>query len=263
MKTGEVNAAIRRHYKTDEYAVMFEVGNKTGASVRRHADAVVMNLWPSRGLLIEGIEVKVTRSDWRREIENPEKAELISQYCDKWWIIAPEGIVQEHEVPALWGWMTASDKGLRVRKAAPQKSHSEITPLDRGFVAAMLRRASSADADMIAAMVEKRVAEREGKISEIVAQQVNERTRAFAKIEEKAKALKEAGLDLNGWEDASTIISYYELGRRLRHKLSVANLNYILGQLDSSSSAIREVIEIFNGESKMDASISSHVGGVQ
>jgi hypothetical protein len=74
LKTSDINAALRRFYKTTEYALMFEVADSTGANSHRRADAVAMNLWPSRGLYIEGIEVKVSRSDWRKELDTPSKS---------------------------------------------------------------------------------------------------------------------------------------------------------------------------------------------
>ena len=33
----------------------------------RYADAIAMNLWPSRGLAVHGFEIKISRGDWQRE----------------------------------------------------------------------------------------------------------------------------------------------------------------------------------------------------
>jgi len=232
MKTSDVNAALRRYYPINEYALMFEVGDATGSRVTRHADAVVMNLWPSRGLLIEGIEVKVSRSDWTRELKNPEKAEAIAQYCDKWWIVAPAGIVQEHEVPALWGYMVVNDKGaLRVIKPAPKKDAHEVSALNRSFVAAMLRRASEADAAVVNKLVSQGIAKAQEDIQKRVDSEVERRTRTFAATEEKLAKLKEAGLDLFGrWDTAEDILRAYKLGKSLRDNYAISGLK---GKADS------------------------------
>lgn len=228
MKTHEVNAAIRRAYPSTEYAVMFEVGNATGSRVTRHADAVVMNLWPSRGLLIEGIEVKVSRSDWTREIKNPEKAEAISKYCDKWWIIAPEGIVHEHEVPALWGYKKVNAKGALVTvKDAPKKDKEELHPLDRGFVSAMLRRASEADSRVVDKLVATQVAKERASIKDQVDREVARQAGVYAKVEERLAKLKEMGLHLDGhWSDVHEIMRAYKLGKSLRDSYELSGLNH-------------------------------------
>lgn len=215
MKTSDVKAAMKAYYKSNEYALMWEVSNATGYQSRRHADAVVMNLWPSRGLLVEGFEIKVSRSDWRRELDNPEKAEAVAKYCDLWWVIAPKGIVHEHEVPAMWGFKEVSEKGtIRTVKQAPRK---DIVPLDRGFVAAMLRRASEADANMVQALVDRQLhAERE-KINAQIEKGIARRTQTFEKLESKLEALKAEGLDLlNMWEGSEDVVACYKLGKSLR-----------------------------------------------
>lgn len=250
MKTHEVNAALRRYYPTAEYALMFEVGNTTGAGVSRHADAVAMNLWPSRGLLIEGIEVKVSRSDWLREIKNPEKAEAIAQYCDKWWIVAPEGIVQTQEIPALWGYMSVNDKGaIRVVKQAPQKSKDEVSALNRGFVAAMLRRASEADAAVVEKLVSQGVAKRLANMQAEIDKEVERRSRVHGAVEERLAKLKEAGLYLEGhWTDVDEIVRSYKLGKSLRMGYAIGGLKHKADDLIKVAETLRDVHEALFAE---------------
>lgn len=91
MKAHEVIEALRNLYPAQSYALLEQVGDGTGWSTHRHADAVVMSLWPSRGLTLTGIEVKVAKMDWKRELAQPEKAEAVASYCDFWMIAAPSG----------------------------------------------------------------------------------------------------------------------------------------------------------------------------
>jgi hypothetical protein len=82
------------------------VGNGTGQTqkVRRWADMVVMETWPSRGLTIHGLEIKTDRRDWQRELAQPDKAAEMARFCDCWSIAAPKGVVLEGEIPDGWGW---------------------------------------------------------------------------------------------------------------------------------------------------------------
>jgi hypothetical protein len=99
-----------------------------------------MNLWPSRGLMIRGFEVKISRSDLRREAARPEKAEEIAAFCDEWWLVTPPGLVQNVplELPPAWGLLEAQGRGLHVVRPA---TATEAEPLNRRFLAAILRQA--------------------------------------------------------------------------------------------------------------------------
>lgn len=129
-------------HPSPEWACFPEVANGTGSNVRRHADALAMSLWPSRGLIVRGFEIKVSRHDYRREAADPMKAETIARYCDEWWIVAPDGLIREPEteLPPAWGLMVPATKGsgLRVVKRAER---TDAEPPTRSFIAAVLRAA--------------------------------------------------------------------------------------------------------------------------
>jgi hypothetical protein len=62
---------LRRRYNDSlRYAIFFEVANGTGTHRRRTIDALVMELWPSDGLNLHALEIKVSRQDWLRELDN-------------------------------------------------------------------------------------------------------------------------------------------------------------------------------------------------
>jgi hypothetical protein len=131
---------LREKYPPDAYALLTEVGNSTGFGCRRHCDALVMSLWPSRGLEIIGIEVKVRRSDWLKELSMPEKAEEIARYCDRWYLaVGDENIVQEGELPRGWGLIVPKVGGTLRIKAEAKLTEPEPQP-DRAFLAAILRQ---------------------------------------------------------------------------------------------------------------------------
>ena len=98
-----------------------------------------MSLWPSRGLEMHGFEVKVSRSDWIKELRTPDKAEAVYRYCDHWWIVAGGvDIVAPGELPPTWGMIVADKGKLVVRVAAPKLEPVGYTA---DFLAAVLRRA--------------------------------------------------------------------------------------------------------------------------
>lgn len=105
----EVLGLLERYYAkpgnggSGEYAFMRQVRNAAGFDANRTFDAVVVGLWPSRGHDIHVLEVKVSRSDWQRELAKPEKAEDAAKVADRFSVVAPRGIVDLAEVPATWG----------------------------------------------------------------------------------------------------------------------------------------------------------------
>jgi hypothetical protein len=135
---------LQARYPAPAYALFPEVRNATGFSASRSADAIAMGLYPSRGLVLEGFELKVSRSDWLRELRRPEKAETIMRYCDRIWLVAAtKDMVPPEELPAAWGLMVPQGGALRIRKQAPDRPASERRELDRAFLASLLRNAHS------------------------------------------------------------------------------------------------------------------------
>lgn len=145
LNTAELNTLLAARYPAGEFAFFREVANATGSHCRRHADAIAISLWPSRGLYITGIEVKASRADWVKELRNPAKAEEIAKYCDYWYLVVGEkNIVQPGELPPTWGLMAPVAGKLKVITEAPK-----LQPIaaDIFFVAALARAASEQNVD--------------------------------------------------------------------------------------------------------------------
>lgn len=139
VNAGDVREALRLRYAAPAFALFEEVGNGTGANCRRHADAVAVGLWPSRGLDIEGIEIKVSRTDWLSELAKPQKADEIAKFCDRWWLAVGDAeIVKPGELPSNWGLLVLSGAKMVCKVEAPKL---EPQGAARGFIAALLRRA--------------------------------------------------------------------------------------------------------------------------
>ncbi|AUN31969.1 hypothetical protein [Niveispirillum cyanobacteriorum] len=180
----DIRAAIRRTYPESEYALGWEVAAATGHNARRHLDCVCMSLWPSRGLTLHGLEIKVSRADWRRELKEPAKAEELARYLDLFSIVAPAGVVPVDELPTAWGLIELKGDKLFTRK---QPMQTPAAPLDRTFMAAMVRAAARPmDKDSLASLLNK------------ARQDAQEAERANTERAVQA-ARSEAGYELREW----------------------------------------------------------------
>lgn len=133
--------ALRAQYPLPHYALLYEVASGMGKTLNGYADAIAMSLFPSRGLDIEGFEIKTDRRDWLRELKDPDKAEHVAKFCHRWWLVtSDEEIAKPEEVPAGWG-LYVLNKNDRLDVAKRPKKLKAVHP-DRPFIGAMLRRAN-------------------------------------------------------------------------------------------------------------------------
>lgn len=151
-KTANLITLLAEHYPGPNYAFLPEFRGGTGFDRTSSADAIAMHLWPSQGLELIGFELKTSRSDWLRELKQPNKADPIKQFCDRWYLVTDDPEIVRHwslepensEVPADWGYMTLDHSSypykLKARKEAPKL---EPKPIDRLFLASLMRRAST------------------------------------------------------------------------------------------------------------------------
>lgn len=148
MSTQALRAALRKRCPAPGWALLEEVRESVGHGSKRSADAIAMTTWESRGLELHGFELKASRADWLRELASPEKCEPITRFCDRWWIVASDAsIVLDGELPPAWGLLVLRGKVLQTVTEAPKR---EAVPApDRGFLAALLRRATEQFATMV------------------------------------------------------------------------------------------------------------------
>lgn len=195
---------IRARYAGDQWAVMFEVRNTAGFAADRSADAIAMNMWPSKGLALHGFEIKVSRSDWLRELKQPRKAEAFEHFCDYWWIVAPRGVVNVNELPTNWGLYEDYGDSLKVVVKATQNGKPE--PLSRGFIAAMFRRVTQADEGEVERRVAEGVAEAKEQREARFEAEVKRRTRDVDTLREKIATIERvSGININGWTNNEAI----------------------------------------------------------
>lgn len=214
--------------------------HSTGTKERR-CDAIAMNLWPSRGQTLIGLELKQSRSDFLREIRDPAKAEMFASILDEWWIVTTNGIVNDaSEIPETWGWLEETKTGgkLRVKQKAKRKTGAERRDPPRSIFASMVRRAQEG-----ASRTDLRLAEQKG-LDEGLRQgqranrerheirvRDSEITALKRELEAYREAIKEAGMSFESW-------AYPSIGRavKLIHDVGTPRL---IGQITRMGDDLR------------------------
>lgn len=129
MTTQELNEALHAHFiRPDDQISQTGAGavylnEVTAPGSNRRADAVHIGLWASRSAgRIDVCELKTSKADFRRELDNPEKAEAWWPYCNAFWIVAPStDIVPPEDLPDGWGLMVPGARGRRFRTVVQPK----------------------------------------------------------------------------------------------------------------------------------------------
>lgn len=168
--------AALRHGDAQKYACFpeFRVGTSYGKHAEGRIDLWVLSLWPSSNYTRYSYEVKVTRSDFTKDLESPMKQRPALMHSDYFYYVVPcdfrnkdakriatraeiptwAGLIEvrrktEDEVGRLSHRLLPSDSPwrhyeLRIAHPAPQRYGEPPTP---GFLASLARRVQRAEHD--------------------------------------------------------------------------------------------------------------------
>lgn len=233
--SAEITNALLKRCQAPEWATFFEVPNGTGASVRRYADAVAMNLFPSRGLLLHGFEFKKFRSDLLRELKDPRKSEYVQQYCDRWWLCTHKDVAKPEDIPEAWGWLELQGGKLVQKKAAPTLQAKE---LDRNFIASLIRRAGSVSEGIVRAERDKAYRDAHDGYEKRLSDAVESRLRPMReRMEQLEKIERAAGIKLTQWDGGEhwghLAKVLHELGIHNVHGSVASHVRGVIGQLQN------------------------------
>lgn len=138
--TETVRKAMRDMYGNEKSKLLIEEVKRSSGyrPPERFADAIILNLYPSQGCEIEGIEIKQSRQDLVRELKHPEKSEEIKQFCDYWWLfVSDENLISGLEIPDDWGIKVLNRFGsLELLRGATKLTPK---PIDRYFLMSLIR----------------------------------------------------------------------------------------------------------------------------
>ena len=138
MTANEIKKALANKYSPPSYALFTEVAKGGVASFNGYIDAVAFALYPSLGHTIDGFEIKVSRQDFLREFEKPDKSGDAIVNCNRWWLVAPKGVCDKNELPKDWGFMEFIGGKFYKRKQAQMRD----IEFNLSFIAGLLRRAT-------------------------------------------------------------------------------------------------------------------------
>lgn len=107
----------------------------------RRIDVFALALWPSKNFQRVAYEIKVFRSDWLNEIENPMKRAQAWYLSNEFWFVVPEDIVK----PGDWrrdmmgcGLLAIGDDGA-IEIIHKARNRKYCFPMPIGFVASLMR----------------------------------------------------------------------------------------------------------------------------
>lgn len=248
MNLPEIHAALRSRFALPEYALVFEVRSGTGHTNNvRYADALALSLWPSRGLELIGFEVKVSRSDWLREMKEPKKADRIGRFCDRWYVVAgAKNIVLPGELPSGWGLMVPRGDGLSVSKEAPPLTPE---PIPRSFLASLMRAAcvQSPAEEIITQRLNAALSEQASQFKAKYEQRALHDTSELSVLRQAVEDFeRESGVNIRGWrgkkigEAVNFIIRGGLDGMEQRLRLVARTATEIAGLATSSADCVEE-----------------------
>jgi len=162
MKDGKFEAGdiyallLNRFGDSRQWLCAGEVGDKTGFQSRR-LDFVAVNCYESQGLGIHAFEIKISKSDLRRELTDPSKHNIFFDDIDTYSIVAPDYVLDAEYcsiIPKNWGIYRATAAGpiggentLKVVRK-PLNLHDERNrTLRRSFAFGLIRSLQSGMAE--------------------------------------------------------------------------------------------------------------------
>lgn len=154
----------------NQYVCASEVSPRTGAWERR-IDFLVMHCFDSEQLKIQGYEIKVSKSDLKRELDDPDKHACFFDSIDFYWMIAPRYVLDDVNFdvfPPKWGvravWRDESGKIASRTVRRPTCLHDEqmySRKIRKTFVASFCRAISKQSLTKAKLYEQQRVAEEE------------------------------------------------------------------------------------------------------
>lgn len=143
MTAENIREALRSRYSDHRrYAIAEEVGLTTGFSHRR-LDMMVFDCFESNGFRIDGIEIKISTGDLKRELEDPEKHIAFYDKVDYFSLATPPKIVEPliDLIPKRWGIIIVNEDGTTRCKRKPIALADMLCdrPVSRGFFASIIR----------------------------------------------------------------------------------------------------------------------------
>ena len=239
MTADEVRKALRNRFMDNRrYAVIEEVGLSTGGGTRR-IDMVVFDCYNSNGFRVDGIEIKVSKSDLRRELEDPAKHAVFFGAIDFFTLACPKEVIDGmmKVIPPKWGILQVNEDGSTryVRRPLAQSDNINKT-LPRGFVASSIRAVLERQPSTMDLQEEYNRGKKD-------AEEYYERQREYQsdyvrKQYDRLKTLDEIEMRFNLWGDDINALNEFEEFRKI-------DPTFIKRDLQDAQKALMKIEEYF------------------
>ena len=209
-------------------------------------DRLVISCWPSRGLELDGIEIKVSLSDFRRELKNTAKGDWWWWHVHRFWLAVPEPMAKKvkDELPSGWGLLACSSKQTRVM-VKPEKHDAERLPWTA--VVGLMRTVNGAGWGAL----QRRYDEGYQKGLEAGRRQSGDDRfkNALDELRTKVDAFEESsGMRITGWVDAKEVGEMVNVVMAARRAGGIgARLSRAADMLDGEALTLRELVASLNG----------------
>jgi hypothetical protein len=132
MTAKDVAAALCRRWSPEEYVHIAEAPTSSDR-LGRKLDVVVFSCWASRGHEIDGVEIKVSLSDLKRELANAAKADWWWQHVHRFWVAMPAALAAKVAAgavdwPSGWGLLSCTPDAAPTVFRKPAKHEAESLP---------------------------------------------------------------------------------------------------------------------------------------
>jgi hypothetical protein len=244
LTAADLVARLRTRYAPPSYAFFTEVGDDPQRS--RSADGLAIGMWRSRGLEILGFEVKVSRTDWLKELKTPQKADRIGRFCDRWYLVVSDAaLVKDGELPTAWGLLVPKGDGLHEKVKAPKlEARMELS---RPMLAAICRAIHKVDPSNVAMQAEYVRGRQEMRLQMEEQHERDLKNRRYS----DTQSIESLQATIKAFEDASGVrlgAHQYEAGRigeAVRLVLSVTrsgSLGTVLSHMTQSARDITQLV---------------------
>lgn len=148
MTAGDITTALFSRYSDGRHYIAmaeFRPGTGYGKNAERFIDFYVVDCYANHQAT--AFEIKVSRSDFLREIKAPEKRRLALHFSHEFFFVAPEGLIAADELPPECGLLEASDDGGVIRLVQRRVSLHRETARPTWRFSAAIGRAIMEQAD--------------------------------------------------------------------------------------------------------------------
>lgn len=194
-----IDGLLHEQYGEDPWVYISQLREGTGYTRRRTIDAFAVHVWPSKFRAL-AMEIKVTRSDFLRDIRDPSKRQPFVENSTGFYYVVPQGLIEPDEVPEGCGLMYAQRGRVIRKKIAQERELERFEPL---FVASLVRRMQTPHPYRHTNLFKYAGEElTRGELAEVVEDLVEE------EVEARRQAWREEIHEgLNGWDNLREIVA--------------------------------------------------------